>query len=177
MSKSACLFLDDCNLNRQSFKIVRDDIFPFIGGGSKARKAVAYEKFLKENNLKPMAGIVSYHSAGVKPEIMGVGPVPSVRGALEKAGLGVDDIDLFELNEAFASQSIAVCRDLAVPAEKVNINGGAIALGHPIGASGARILVTLLHAMQHKGAKRGVASLCIGGGMGEAMIVEREADV
>lgn len=138
---------------------------------------VVSEKFLKENNLKPMAGIVSYHSAGVKPEIMGVGPVPSVRGALEKAGLGVDDIDLFELNEAFASQSIAVCRDLAVPAEKVNINGGAIALGHPIGASGARILVTLLHAMQHKGAKRGVASLCIGGGMGEAMIVEREADV
>ena len=103
---------------------------------------------------------------------MGIGPVPAVRKALDKAGLAISDIDLFELNEAFASQSLAVVRELGIDAARVNVNGGAIALGHPIGASGARILVTLLHAMRARSARRGVASLCIGGGQGVAMVVE-----
>jgi acetyl-CoA C-acetyltransferase len=104
---------------------------------------------------------------------MGIGPVPAVRKALEKSGLGVDAIDLWELNEAFAAQSLAVARELKLDAARVNVNGGAIALGHPIGASGARILVTLLHALAARGLKRGLGGLCIGGGQGVALVVER----
>jgi acetyl-CoA C-acetyltransferase len=122
---------------------------------------------------KPLARIVSYASAAVDPRVMGIGPVPAVRKAVEKAGLGLDRIDLFELNEAFAAQSLAVLRDLKLDPVRVNVNGGAIALGHPIGASGARILVTLLHALRARDKRLGLASLCIGGGQGVAMVVER----
>ncbi|MEQ9617772.1 MAG: acetyl-CoA C-acetyltransferase [Deltaproteobacteria bacterium] len=136
---------------------------------------ITSEKKAKELGLKPVASIVSYAVAGVDPSIMGIGPVPAIQKALDKAKLSIDDIDLFELNEAFAAQSLAVLRDLPVPEDKINVNGGAIALGHPIGASGTRILVTLLHEMKkRKKAKRGLAALCIGGGMGIAMIVEKE---
>jgi len=121
----------------------------------------------------PLARIVAYASAGVDPRVMGLGPVPAVRKALEKAGLGADQIDLWELNEAFVAQSLAVLRELKLDPERVNVNGGAIALGHPIGASGARILVTLLHALAARGLRRGLAGLCIGGGQGVAMVVER----
>jgi acetyl-CoA C-acetyltransferase len=120
----------------------------------------------------PLARIVSYAAVGVDPKVMGIGPVPAVRKALERASLAAEAIDLFELNEAFASQSLAVVRELKLDPAKVNVNGGAIALGHPIGASGARILVTLLHALKARGLKRGLASLCIGGGQGVAMVVE-----
>ncbi len=121
----------------------------------------------------PLARIVAYASAAVDPKVMGIGPVPAVRKALEKARLSSDQIDLYELNEAFAAQSLAVLRDLELDPAKVNVNGGAIALGHPIGASGARILVTLLYALRARGVARGLASLCIGGGQGVAMVVER----
>lgn len=134
---------------------------------------VVSEKFLKEHSLTPMASIVSYGSVGVDPSIMGVGPIPSTRQALSRASLTMDDIDLIEANEAFASQALAVARELNIPDEKLNVNGGAIALGHPIGASGARILITLVYEMIKRDAKRGLATLCIGGGMGEAVIVER----
>jgi acetyl-CoA C-acetyltransferase len=123
--------------------------------------------------LTPMARVVSYASAAVDPKVMGIGPVPAVRKALEKAGLGADRIDLFELNEAFAAQSLAVLRELKLDSSRVNVNGGAIALGHPIGASGARILVTLLYALRARDKRLGLASLCIGGGQGVAMVVER----
>jgi acetyl-CoA C-acetyltransferase len=123
--------------------------------------------------LAPIARIVSYASAAVDPKVMGIGPVPAVRKALEKASLAADAIDLFELNEAFAAQSLAVLRELKLDAQKVNVLGGAIALGHPIGASGARILVTLVHALRARGQRYGVAALCIGGGQGVAMVVER----
>jgi acetyl-CoA C-acetyltransferase len=123
--------------------------------------------------LAPIARVVSYASAAVDPKVMGIGPVPAVRKALEKAALGADAVDLFELNEAFAAQSLAVLRELKLDAEKVNVLGGAIALGHPIGASGARILVTLVHALRARGLRYGVAALCIGGGQGVAMVVER----
>jgi len=122
--------------------------------------------------LTPMCKIVSSSVAGLDPAIMGTGPVPAVKKALTKAGWSVDDVDLFELNEAFSSQSLAVVRDLGVSADKVNVNGGSIALGHPIGASGCRVLVTLIHAMKKRGSKKGCVSLCIGGGMGIAMCVE-----
>jgi len=125
-----------------------------------------------ELGLKPMAKIVSYATAGVDPSIMGTGPIPASRKALAKAGLTIDDMDLIEANEAFAAQSLAVAHDLKFDMSKVNVNGGAIALGHPIGASGARILVTLIYEMQKRGCKRGLATLCIGGGMGQALIVE-----
>ena len=125
-----------------------------------------------ELGIEPLCKIVSYASAGVDPSIMGVGPIPASKKALDKAGLTVDDIDLFEANEAFAAQSVAVGRELQIPEEKLNVNGGAIALGHPIGASGARILITLIYEMKKRGAKKGLATLCIGGGMGTAMIVE-----
>ena len=125
-----------------------------------------------ELGITPLCKIVSYASAGVDPSIMGVGPIPASKKALEKAGLTVDDIDLFEANEAFAAQSVAVGRELKIPEEKLNVNGGAIALGHPIGASGARILITLIYEMKKRGCKKGLATLCIGGGMGTAMIVE-----
>ena len=123
--------------------------------------------------LKRMAKIVSYASAGVDPAIMGVGPIDACRKALAKAGLSIGDIDLFECNEAFAAQSVVVARELGIPEEKLNVNGGAIALGHPIGASGARILITLLYEMEKRGLKRGLATLCIGGGQGTTVIVER----
>jgi acetyl-CoA C-acetyltransferase len=123
--------------------------------------------------VRPLARIVAYASAAVDPRFMGIGPVPAVRKALERAGLSLEAIDLFELNEAFAAQSLAVLRELNLDPARVNINGGAIALGHPIGASGARVLVTLLHALAARGAKRGLAGLCIGGGQGVAMVVER----
>ena len=123
--------------------------------------------------LAPLAQIVSYASAGVDPRYMGLGPIPAVERALEKAGLNAADIDLFELNEAFAAQSLAVIGELGLDPARVNVNGGAIALGHPIGASGARVLVTLLYEMRRRDLRRGLAALCIGGGQGIAMIVER----
>jgi acetyl-CoA C-acetyltransferase len=122
--------------------------------------------------LKPLARIVSWANAGVEPEIMGTGPIPASRKALEKAGWSVSDLDLIESNEAFAAQSISVVRELGLDPAKVNVNGGAIAIGHPIGASGARILTTLVHEMARSGAKKGLATLCVGGGMGVAMCVE-----
>ena len=123
--------------------------------------------------IEPLARIVSWATCGVDPAIMGTGPIPASRKALEKAGWTVDDLDLVEANEAFAAQALAVNKDLGWDTDKVNVNGGAIALGHPIGASGARVLVTLLHEMQKRDAKKGLATLCIGGGMGIAMCVER----
>jgi acetyl-CoA C-acetyltransferase len=122
---------------------------------------------------KVLATVKSWASAGVDPAIMGIGPVPAVKKALEKAGWTVDDLDLIEANEAFASQALSVCQELGLPSEKVNVNGGAIAIGHPIGASGARVLTTLLYEMEKRDAKKGLATLCIGGGMGIAMCVER----
>ena len=121
---------------------------------------------------KPLARILSYCTTGVDPMIMGMGPVEALKGAARRAQLSLDDLDLFELNEAFASQSLAVSRELKLDASKVNVHGGAIALGHPLGASGARILTTLVHALQARGGGRGAAALCVGGGMGTAMIVE-----
>jgi len=138
-----------------------------------AALVVCHEDVARRLARKPLARVVSYASAGVDPRIMGIGPVPAIRKALEKARLDLASIDLFELNEAFASQSLAVIRELGVDPGKVNVHGGAIALGHPIGASGARILVTLLHAMKSRGARRGLAALCIGGGQGIALVVER----
>ncbi len=135
---------------------------------------VSSEKKAKQYGLKPLAAIVSYAVGAVDPSIMGIGPVPAIRKALDKAGLSLDDIDLFELNEAFAAQSLAVLSDLPIPESKINVNGGAIALGHPIGASGTVILVKLLHEMKRRpSVKRGLAALCIGGGMGIAMVVEK----
>jgi len=124
--------------------------------------------------LKPLARIVSWATAGVDPAIMGTGPIPASRAALKRAGWKADDLDLIEANEAFAAQACAVNKDLGFDPEKVNVNGGAIALGHPIGASGARVLVTLLHEMGKRNAKKGLATLCIGGGMGIAMCVARD---
>jgi len=129
-------------------------------------------KEAEKRNLKTMAKIVSHAITGVKPQIMGIGPISAVQKAVEKAGWNLEDVDLFELNEAFASQSLAVVKTLGVDENKVNVNGGAIALGHPIGASGCRILVTLIHTMQRTGKSKGVAALCIGGGMGIAICVE-----
>src|SRR5262245_26787154 len=126
----------------------------------------------KKTGKKPLARILSYASTGVDPAIMGIGPVPAVRKVLERAGLKASDVDLFELNEAFAAQALAVGRELGLDAAKVNVNGGAIALGHPIGASGARVLTTLLYALRARKLRYGVASLCIGGGMGIAVAVE-----
>ncbi|HZZ62860.1 MAG TPA: acetyl-CoA C-acetyltransferase [Roseiarcus sp.] len=126
-----------------------------------------------KRGVKPLARIASFATAGVDPAIMGTGPIPASRRALGRAGWKIGDLDLIEANEAFAAQALAVNKDLAWDVGKVNVNGGAIALGHPIGASGARILVTLLHEMQRRNAKKGLATLCIGGGMGVAMCVER----
>ena len=137
-----------------------------------AATVVATMKKAREMNAQPLARILSYVSTGVDPKVMGIGPVPAVRKVVERAGLALDDIDLFELNEAFAAQSLAVIRELGLDPAKVNVNGGAIALGHPIGASGARVLTTLVHALRSRKLRYGVASLCIGGGMGIAMAVE-----
>ncbi len=126
-----------------------------------------------KRGVKPLARIVSFATAGVDPAIMGTGPIPASRKALERAGWKIGDLDLIEANEAFAAQALAVNKDLGWDVSKVNVNGGAIALGHPIGASGARILVTLLHEMQRRDAKKGLATLCVGGGMGVAMCIER----
>ena len=128
----------------------------------------------KKRNLKPLAKIVSWATCGVDPSLMGSGPIPASKKALKKAGWKISDLDLIETNEAFAAQSLAVIKDLEMPIEKVNVNGGAIALGHPIGASGTRILVTLLHEMIRRDSKKGLATLCIGGGMGIAMCIERD---
>jgi acetyl-CoA C-acetyltransferase len=140
-----------------------------------AAVVVMSRKKAEELGVKPMGAVRSYASAGVPPRIMGIGPVPATQKALAKSGLALDEIDLIEANEAFAAQSLAVGRELGWDWERVNVNGGAIALGHPIGASGARILVTLLHEMKRREAKRGLATLCIGGGQGIAMIVENAA--
>ena len=126
-----------------------------------------------ELGLEPLAVISSYASAGVDPEIMGTGPIPATQKALEKASLTIDDMDLIEANEAFASQALCVVRGLEAKMDRVNVNGGSISIGHPIGASGARILVTLLHEMKRRDSKHGLATLCIGGGQGISLIVER----
>jgi len=128
-----------------------------------------------KRNLKSLVRIVSWATCGVDPSLMGSGPIPASKKALKKAGWKISDLDLIESNEAFAAQSLAVIKDLGIPKEKVNVNGGAIALGHPIGASGTRILVTLLHEMIKRDSKKGLATLCIGGGMGIAMCLERNS--
>ncbi|WP_432406798.1 acetyl-CoA C-acetyltransferase [Wukongibacter sp. M2B1] len=143
-----------------------------INDGSAALVIMSKEK-ADELGIEPLCTVVSYASAGVDPSIMGIGPVPASKKALKKANLEVKDLDLIEANEAFAAQSIAVARELGLDIEKVNVNGGAIALGHPVGASGARILITLIYEMMKRDAKHGLATLCIGGGMGEAVIVKR----
>jgi acetyl-CoA C-acetyltransferase len=127
----------------------------------------------RRRGVKPLARVVSWATAGVDPAIMGTGPIPASKLALKRAGWNVGDLDLVEANEAFAAQACAVNKELGLDSEKVNVNGGAIAIGHPIGASGARVLVTLLHEMGRRGARKGLATLCIGGGMGIAMCVER----
>lgn len=132
------------------------------------------EGVASQAGVRPLARILGWGAVGVDPRIMGMGPVEAIRKALSKAGLTLDEIDLVELNEAFAVQSLAVIRELRLDSRKVNVNGGAIALGHPVGASGTRILVTLLHEMERIGVRRGLASLCIGGGQGIAMVVERD---
>ncbi|MEE1228948.1 MAG: acetyl-CoA C-acetyltransferase [Lachnospiraceae bacterium] len=144
-----------------------------INDGAAAMVVMSEEK-AKELGVTPMAYWVDGTLGGVDPAIMGVGPIAATRKVMERNNLTVDDMDFIEANEAFAAQSIAVCRDLKFDMSKVNVNGGAIALGHPVGASGARILVTLLHEMQKNDAKKGLATLCIGGGMGCALIVERD---
>jgi acetyl-CoA C-acetyltransferase len=143
-----------------------------INDGAAAFVVASAEK-AKALGLQPIARIKGYATAGVPPEIMGTGPVPSSQRALQKAGLAVKDLDLVEANEAFAAQAVYVNRTMGWAPEKVNVNGGAIALGHPIGASGARILVTLLYEMKKRQSRYGLATLCVGGGMGGAMIVER----
>jgi len=142
-----------------------------INDGAAALVVVSTER-AKAAGVPPLARIVSYATAGVDPMIMGIGPVPAVRLALDRAGLAVDRVDLFELNEAFAAQSLAVVRELRLDPARVNVHGGAIALGHPIGASGARVLTTLVYALRARKLRYGVAALCIGGGMGIAMVVE-----
>jgi len=144
-----------------------------INDGAAALVVMSKEK-ADELGIKPLATVVSYATGGVDPKIMGVGPVPASKKALEKAGWTVDDLDLIEANEAFAAQSLAVAKELGFNMDIVNVNGGAIALGHPVGASGARILVTLLYEMNRRDAKKGLATLCIGGGMGQALLVKRD---
>jgi acetyl-CoA C-acetyltransferase len=144
-----------------------------INDGAAAVVLMTAKQAAKEGR-KPLARIVSWAQAGVDPKIMGTGPIPASRSALKKAGWSIGDLDLIEANEAFAAQACAVNKDLGWDTSKVNVNGGAIALGHPVGASGARVLVTLLHEMQKRDAKKGLATLCIGGGMGIAMCVARD---
>jgi acetyl-CoA C-acetyltransferase len=137
---------------------------------------VMSQRMAEERGLEPLGVVESYASVGVEPRVMGIGPIPATRRALEKVGLGVEDVDLFELNEAFAAQSLAVRKELGLPEDRVNPHGGAIALGHPIGASGGRILVTLLHEMKREGLQRGVATLCVGGGQGQAAVIRNAAN-
>jgi acetyl-CoA C-acetyltransferase len=129
-----------------------------------------------ERGLESLGTIESYASVGVEPRVMGIGPISATRKALEKVGLGVSDVDLFELNEAFAAQSLAVRNELGIPEGDINPHGGAIAIGHPIGASGGRILVTLLHEMKREHLHRGVATLCVGGGQGQAAVIVNGAN-
>ncbi len=143
-----------------------------INDGAAATVLMSDEE-ARRRGVRPLARIVSWATAGVDPAVMGSGPIPATRLALQRARWKLDDLDLIEANEAFAAQACAVIRELELDREKVNVNGGAIALGHPIGASGTRVLVTLLHELQRRGARRGLATLCIGGGMGIAMCVER----
>jgi len=138
-----------------------------------AALVIAGEEFVKQKDLKPMGRIVSWAYAGVEPEIMGIGPVPATRLALEKAGLSLNDIDLVEVNEAFAAQYLAVEKELGLDHSRTNVNGGAIALGHPLGASGTRLVLTVLHELHRRGKRYGLATACIGGGQGIAIIVER----
>jgi acetyl-CoA acetyltransferase family protein len=137
-----------------------------------ATMLLASEEAVKKYNLKPMAKIISMAVAGVDPSVMGIGPVPAIKKALQRAGLKTEDLDLIELNEAFASQSIACIRDLGLNIDKVNVNGGAIAIGHPLGCSGVRISATLLHEMKRRNAKYGLATMCVGVGQGAAVIYE-----
>jgi acetyl-CoA C-acetyltransferase len=134
------------------------------------------QRMAQERGIDPLGVVESYASVGVQPRIMGIGPITATRQALEKVGLGVEDVDVFELNEAFAAQSLAVRRELGIREDRVNPHGGAIALGHPIGASGGRILVTLLHEMKREGLQRGVATLCVGGGQGQAAVIRKAAN-
>ena len=143
-----------------------------INDGAAAVTLMSEEEVVKRK-LQKLVSIKSWASCGVEPSLMGTGPIPSTKKALDLAGWSVKNVDLFEINEAFAAQSLAVLKTLSIPEEKVNVNGGAIALGHPIGASGTRILVTLIHEMIKRDVKKGLATLCIGGGMGIAMCVER----
>jgi acetyl-CoA C-acetyltransferase len=143
-----------------------------INDGAAGLLLTSFEQAEKKS-IKPLAKIVSWASVGVDPSLMGLGPIEAVREAVRKAKWNLNEIDLFEINEAFAAQSIAVIRELGIEQNKVNVNGGAIALGHPIGASGARILVTLVHEMKRQKKNKGCATLCIGGGMGIALCIER----
>jgi acetyl-CoA acetyltransferase family protein len=138
-----------------------------------AALVIAGEEFVKEKDLKPMGRIVSWAYAGVEPEIMGIGPVPATRAALAKAGLSLNEIDVVEVNEAFAGQYLAVEKELGLDRSRTNVNGGAIALGHPLGATGTRLVLTVLHELHRRGKRYGLATACIGGGQGIAMIVER----
>ena len=137
-----------------------------------AALVLASSAFAEARGLKPLARIVGWASAGVDPRIMGIGPVPAIAKLQQRTGLGINDFDLVEINEAFAAQVLAVLADVPIPAEKLNVNGGAIALGHPIGCTGARIIVTLLHELMRRGQKRGLATLCVSGGMGMALAIE-----
>ena len=156
----------------------RQDGFVTAGNASgivdgAAAVVIAGEHFVKAHDMKPLGRIVSWAYAGVEPEIMGIGPVPASLQALEKAGLKLDQMDLIEVNEAFAAQYLAVEQELGLDREKTNVNGGAIALGHPLGATGTRLVLTLLRELQRRNGRYGLATACIGGGQGIAMIVER----
>ncbi|HYI23611.1 MAG TPA: thiolase family protein, partial [Candidatus Limnocylindrales bacterium] len=143
-----------------------------INDGASATVIVARE-FAEQEGLKPLARVISTAVAGVDPAVMGLGPIPAVRKALQRAGIDVNDVDLVELNEAFASQSIAVMRELGLDPDKVNVNGGAIALGHPLGMSGARLITMLSHELARTGKRYGLATMCIGVGQGIATVIER----
>jgi acetyl-CoA C-acetyltransferase len=136
---------------------------------------IASEEKARELGVEPLGAFVASAVAGVDPRVMGIGPVPAVRKLLERVGVDVADLDLVELNEAFASQSVAVIRELGLDPEKVNVNGGAIAIGHPLGMSGARLVVTLLHELRRRGGRYGVATMCVGVGQGQAALFERAA--
>ncbi|MDB2652168.1 acetyl-CoA C-acetyltransferase [Candidatus Pelagibacter bacterium] len=169
------LIIDDLKKLKTVFK-VNGTVTPGNSSGINDGAAATVLMTRKQAELKsiePLVKVVSWASCGVEPSLMGLGPIPAAKEALNKADWNINDVDLFEINEAFAAQSIAVIKELKIPAEKVNVNGGAIALGHPIGASGTRILVTLIHEMIKQNKSKGCAALCIGGGMGIAMCIER----